>query len=773
MAALHSALQSLSPTPFSSVPTAESETISYLQNAFTEAQTIIDSVPLPPPNDPLVSTRPRSSTSASIASNVSEISSSSARSEPLDPSHISLQKEWGKPIKLNAKDNPLGMAVYKLGGKDGNGAWFARRSVHEGLGFKKWKLGLQREFPETLEVQGGPGEGNIRGIGGERRVERRRIEGAGTIEVYHLSAQFPGPTTPRDFVTLLLTSSSALSEPQSLASRPSSSASDGAKSRTQRYTDTPRHFMVISKPCRHPDCPPRDGFIRGQYESVEFIREIPRKSKKASSTTDLLEVARPREHSPPLEKELLLRNADRKLKESGKELLDGDGQLTPAAADEVAKEGRKRGKTISFAGSRGASAKGEAMDDPDAHDDAELNPVEWIMITRSDPGGSVPRFMVERGTPGSIVADASKFLDWACKKEHPQDEVEALENGDLEHVQRKTREGLEAYDTNGHLAGLDGEAYGAEAPSIAVPQRTSVEMATAPAEPAQQGGLVATVANAAYAGLESYAPQAVIDRLPSHPHTQSMQSIDEVTSIPNGISATLSRTVSSASSVASFASAEDHFDDTLSAKSATSQTRSSNSKDIAAMSPHEKELAKLNERKKKLDENLAKAREKELKDKEELTSKEEERIKRAEEKHAKEVAKQEEKYKKEVAKLEAKRQKEATKAEERKRKEEDKDEKRRLTREKDEMKQALEVVSKERDILREQVGALQRENTGLVLRLGKMDEGKELLKEAKKETEEGGRSRSGSLRREKGPGVKGKEATVLAGEKLVDGETTS
>ncbi len=591
------------------------------------------------------------------------------------------------------------------------------------------------------------------------------------MAVYHLSAQFPGPTTPRDFVTLLLTSSSALIEPESLVSRPSSPASDGAKPRTQRFTDSPRHFMVISRPCIHPDCPPRDGFIRGQYESVEFIREISKKPKKASSTTDLLKVVRPREDTPPLEKELLLRNAERKLKESGEDLMDGDGQLTPAAAEEVASEGRKRGKTISFAGSRGAGAKGEAMDDPDAHDDAETNPIEWIMITRSDPGGSVPRFMVERGTPGSIVADASKFLDWACKKDYPQDEVEALEKGDVEHVQRKTREELEAYDTNGHLAGLDGEADGGEAPSMAVPQRTSVEMATVTIGPAQQGGLVATVANAAYAGLESYAPQAVIDRLPGHQQTRSMQSIDEVTGTTNGTSAILSRSVSSVSSVASFASAEDHFDDTLSAKSTTSQTTTSNSKDMTAMSAHEKELAKLNERKKKLDEGLAKVREKELKDKEELTSREEERIKKAEEKHAKEVAKQEERYKKEIAKLEAKRQKEAAKAEERKRKEEDKDEKKRIARERDEVKLDLEVVSKERDILREQVGALQRENTALVLRLGKMDEGKDVLKEVKKEMEEGGRSRSGSLRREKGLGVKGKEATVLAGETQVDGET--
>ena len=567
--------------------------------------------------------------------------------------------------------------------------------------------------------------------------------GLDAMIVYHLSAQFPGPTTPRDFVTLLLTSSSALIEPESLASR-SSAASDGATLRTHRFTDIPRHFVVISRPCIHPDCPPRDGFIRGQYESVEFIREIPRKLKKASSSTDLRQDVRRDADKPPLEKELLLRNTERKMKESGDELVDEDGHLTPAAADKAVWEGRKRGKTISFAGSRGASAKGEAMDDPDAHDDAEMNPVEWIMVTRSDPGGSVPRFMVERGTPGSIVADAGKFLDWACRKEHSQDDVEALEKGDVEHIQRKTPDELDAYDTNGHLAGLDGKADEAEASLKAGPRRTSLEMETAPADPAEQRGLVAGVANAAYTGLESYAPQAVIDRLPNHEHTRSMQSIHEVTGIANGTSATLSRSASSSSSLVSFASAEDHFDDALSVKSNTSQSRSTNPNDTAAMSPHEKELAKLHERKKKLDEILAKAREKELKDKEELTSKEEERLKRAEEKHAKEIAKQEEKYQKEVAKLEAKRQKEAAKADERKRKDEDRDEKRRLARERDAAKQELEVVGKERDILREQVRALQRENTALVLRLGKLDEGRDVLKEMG----DAGRSRSASLRRE-------------------------
>lgn len=95
--------------------------------------------------------------------------------------------------------------------------------------------------------------------------------------------------------------------------------------------------MVISKPCDHPDCPPRDGFIRGQYESIELVQEIPPKPE----------------------------------------------------------------------------------DNPISKGEEQINPVEWIMITRSDPGGSVPRFMVERGTPSGIVSDASKFLDWACTADHP------------------------------------------------------------------------------------------------------------------------------------------------------------------------------------------------------------------------------------------------------------------------------------------------------------------------------------------------------------------
>ena len=185
MAALHSALQSLGPASFASIPSTELQAKDHLRDLFAQAQIIIDSVPPPPAaavEDPLNEFRSRSGTSASNMSGASVISSSSARSDPFNSLNVSLQKEWGKPIRLAAKDNPLGMPVYRMAGRDGRGAWFARRSVHEGMGFKRWKLGLQREFPESMEVQGGPGVGNVRGIGGERRVEMMKVKGAGTVE---------------------------------------------------------------------------------------------------------------------------------------------------------------------------------------------------------------------------------------------------------------------------------------------------------------------------------------------------------------------------------------------------------------------------------------------------------------------------------------------------------------------------------------------------------------------------------------------------------------
>ena len=110
-----------------------------------------------------------------------------------------------------------------------------------------------------------------------------------------------------------------------------------------------------------------------------------------------------------------------------------------------------------------------------------------------------------------------------------------------------------------------------------------------------------------------------------------------------------------------------------------------------------------------------------------------------------------------MAKLEAKRVKDAAREEERKKRAEDKDEKARLVREKEELRLQLEVVCQERDLLKEQVGALQRENTTLVAKIGKTGVGEHLLKDVRMELSGGGggaaasRSRSGSLRKSKPP----------------------
>ncbi|KAI4180144.1 MAG: hypothetical protein LQ348_005253 [Seirophora lacunosa] len=766
MAALHTALQSLGPADFSSVPTEESKTKEYLQDLFTQAQVIIDSVPPPPPE--AASTTParsRSNTTTSTVTCASDLSASSARSDPIDSANLALQKEWSKPIKLGAKENPLGMSVYKLGGKDGRGAWFARRSVHEGMGFRKWKLGLQREFAETMEVQGGPGEGNIRGIGGERRVEKISVDGVGTVEVYHLSAQFPGPTTPRDFVTMLVTSSSALEVP-----------STSQETEVTKANIASRHFMVISKPCVHPDCPPRDGFIRGQYESVEFIREIPAKLTKSSSTTDLLRHLPRSDTAPVAEKAALVQSAQRTLEKggSGQEMLDSmdvNGHA-PLAKEILVHEGRKRGKTISFAESRGFRAKGEALDTPhdDFDDPAEQNAVEWVMITRSDPGGSVPRFMVERGTPSGIVSDASKFLDWACKKEHPVKDDYGEKATEIDHeIERKTShaEALEQYQTNKRLAGLH-EIPGSVESSMTLTDEHAAKLDGIAHEAPQQEGLMSTLTSAAVTGIETYAPQAVIDRLPGHrPKDTSSSWLSNNPGNPvasNGPKATAeAASIASTSDAASFASAEDHFaEDDNDASSASTKSASKVSPSVIRQ---DRELARLVERRKALDQKLTQTKAKESKDKEELTPKEEDRIRKAEEKHAREVAKHEQRYQKEVAKIEAKRVKDELKEAERKKKAEERDEKVKLTRERDVARLELENTKLERELLKEQVGALQKENTALVAKVGKLEMGKQVLGEVKAEIESGGRSRSSSMKRKKGESAAegGVEATVLGG----------
>ena len=669
MSALHEALRSLGPTNFEAdVPDSPEELDEYLKDIFHDAQLILDSIPISDPDKSLAN-RTRSHTIA--ATSAAEILTSDARTEPPAPDRIALQKEWGKPIKLGAKENSLGMSVYKAAGKDGKGAWFARRSVHEGLGFDRFKHAFEAEFPTSLAVQGAPGEGNIRGIGAETKVVDTSTPSHGKVQVYRLSAQFPGPTTPRDFVTLLLTSSKAL--------------------KAQKEGElVPRHYMIVSKPCDHTETQPRTGFIRGQYESVEFIREIPRKLKASASTTDLSHLGHKHGHS--MEQDVLIHNAEKQttLQPGGD---DGSREVSPSA--------RRRSQTVAVPEGHSPSRMSLDQRNPDE------NPVEWIMVTRSDPGGSVPRFMVERGTPGSICADAVKFLDWACQQDG--DNTDTPQTPHRPPVPFR-RESATSFAREKNLLRVNKEDE--RVPQTMVTAATPIE----PRAPDQSGGIFASVTGA----MSAYAPQMVQQYLPqAQENATNNDSYDASGKQKDGAddddaSSTLSSTLS-------FASADSHFsgDDVLTSPTASMTSGLSNSK--TPQTAHEKELAKLSARRAALESKHAATIAKMSNQSSEATAKEAANLKRAEEKHARELKKQEERYQKEVQKLEERKKKEAQKIETRKKRQGEKDEKDRFRQERDDLKEKVQVMERERELFMQQIGDLQAENTTLMAKLGRAE----------------------------------------------------
>ena len=551
--------------------------------------------------------------------------------------------------------NPLDVAVYKMAGHDRHGAWFARRNVVEGLGFTRFKRAMQREFPHSMTVAGGPGAGAVRGLAADTRVESREVEGVGKLEAYVLSAQFPGPVTPRDFTTMVMTTEDALGE------KSAAEVAGGEK-------HVPRHFMIVSKPVQHPDAEQRAGFVRGQYESVEMIREVP---------------------------------------------------LHRLHAQE---------------GSQTEGADGEAASDP------ELNPVEWIMVTRSDPGGGIPRFLVDRGTPEAMLGDLSKFLNWATSLGDIPESHEDLENV----VQEPGTE------NSGPVA--DGAAEVPRTQQVSAVD-SAPQMQQLPQQ--QQGGLFSGVTSAVSAGLEAYAPTSVSQGVNHYLHPDEKAVLEEDHT---------SDSSSDSSSVASFMSAEEirrlstapevqqprHENGSSEAISIASQDSSEiaalKATDKKQLNHHEKEVLKLARDREKLDRKLAKKREDEENRLKKSQEKDQSEQDKAKEKHEKDIKKAEERHKKEVEKLERKKEKEARKAEEKRVKKSDAAKLSQVCRERDEFRTQLDSHKRENRLLLERMEELQRENTIMASRLGKVG-GLEALKGVQEEVELA-RKRAGSTRSE-------------------------
>jgi hypothetical protein len=421
--------------------------------------------------------------------------------------------------------------------------------------------------------------------------------------------------------------------------------------------------------------------VRGQYESVEMIREIPLSSKKSASTSDLLKHNR--------------------------------------------NKSRDRGNTIGFAESRGFDAKGENIDRQEntEDDEAETNPVEWIMITRSDPGGGIPRFMVERNTPSSIVQDAGKFLDWACSKDFsPIREEDELLTVDGHRESVDADRAFSMSEANGILAGVGTSI-------VDNPRPTSFRRPSQRTMNRDEGGILTSLANT----VEPYVPDAL-----------------------NPLQRSSSRSSSiSTSSMESFASAEQFttapeglpIDDSIPTPSTISEKSNSflmSESTNQTSQQTSRELEKIEQKRQSMMSKLNSTREKQGKETQDASIKTAKELERATEKHNRERKKYEDKYVREIQKLEARRERETKKLLARQQKEADKNNLQKAQRERDEWKQRAELVEQENKLLKEQIGDLQRENTVLVARMGKTAEGIDMLKKVREELDGKGRNRASS-----------------------------
>ena len=443
--------------------------------------------------------------------------------------------------------------------------------------------------------------------------------------------------------------------------------------------------MVVSKPCTHPDCPPRDGYIRGQYESVELIREmkVGKPLRKAHSSVDLgsgeLDAMR-RGTADDLSKEAMVRSAR-------------TAAVASSASDAEGQEVRKRGRTISFAGNDAAEAEEEDTD----------TLLEWLMVTRSDPGGSVPRFMVERGTPGGIAGDAKKFLDWISSK---------------------------------NLAGITDDASNEATPqaeTAAEPVTTETVATVGPACEVRDVPTVPALAEDYYegpSGIYGMITNAILGATSLLPNPFGSANGGDTEPDLSESAPSFSDT-SSIHSFHSFGSDDggekppvysDPLTSTISNQQADVQsTHSSEStaNKSTALSHHEKELRKLEDRRRRMQEKMQRAQERALGKKSQDAQRDEAVLTKLREKHEREVAKQEEKYRREMKRLEDKRANEQRKAEERRKKAAEREEKGNLALELEKARAERDVALKEIDILREQVGELQAQNTALVAKMGR------------------------------------------------------
>lgn len=319
-----------------------------------------------------------------------------------------------------------------------------------------------------------------------------------------------------------------------------------------------------------------------------------------------------------------------------------------------------------------------------------------------------------RGTPPGIANDAHKFWQWISS-----DSFEGLLGEDNEET---TKSEPETTSTPGEASDVtDKTSVKADrkpsnehrAKSISGPdEQDGEERMTGPGPGGIYGMISGALGIASAAASRLLGPPA--DNESESDITSSDSSDDDASSIHS------SHSLDSAAAIKSSKKMAENDEPALSVSNGAGADSIYSVESTTAPSPHpDKELNKLEERKRKMEEKLRRAQERVLAKKNDDAQHDELALKKLREKHEREVAKQEEKYQRERQKLEHRRAREEKKAEERRRKQAEREAKANLALELEKTRTERDIARREIEILKEQVGQLQGLNTKLVTRLGR------------------------------------------------------
>lgn len=348
--------------------------------------------------------------------------------------------------------------------------------------------------------------------------------------------------------------------------------------------------------------------------------------------------------------------------------------------------------------------RGAGLDIKSGGDSHRPVAIEWLMVTRSDPGGSVPRFLIEKGTPPGIVGDAGKFLKWVTSKsrkgwDEPEDAKETA-------AQNDTKPGAGAATTATPARAATAGNHASTTPNLHDEDDEPIPSST---------GLYGIIT-----GIFGAATSVVSNGL----GLAYASSDDSLSTLPAGHTQP-DDSDSDASSVRSFLSAiEKRLTQDGPAKDGTpsedSQSTSNPAEPRALGSSAEKELRKLQERRRKIDEKMTQTQARLASKTHGDRAKDEASLAKLREKLDKEAAKQEAKYQRELQKIDEKRENEAKKAERKRRKTAEREEKSSMALELERTRAERDLAQQHNRILEGQVRELQAQNTQLVAKLGKL-----------------------------------------------------